>query len=125
MIKNYLEFFNYLNGIGFKRDFSEERRMEMVESEGYYYSNEIYLEMEGEEVLVCKDLDLKKELRLERFFSEDNLKLLKDINENGGWIREIKDELEVYLSVDWINKKIVFRVGGYLSSRFAEMSMAS
>ena len=125
MIKNYLEFFNYLNGIGFKRDFSEERRMEMVESEGYYYCNEIYLEMEGEKVMVCKGLDLKKELRLERFFSKDNLKLLKDINEYGGWIREIKDELEVHLSVDWINKKIVFRVGGILSSRFAEMSMAS
>ena len=104
-INGYYDFFCYLNGAQFLRDFDTALRLRMLKNVGYY-ENSIDLELRNEEVNESFLNQLKS------FFSEDFLKLYGYEEMWGLCWEEIKNDLCVFLKVNFVEKKLVFKVYG-------------
>ena len=102
---NYFEFFKYLNGVGFKKDFSSQWRKRMVEEKKYEYGNRIELEVKGDEFMEVLGL------RLDRFFSKEVLEnevvVLGELYE----VEEVRGDLRIYYRVDWGKREVEFIMG--------------
>jgi hypothetical protein len=102
---NYFEFFNYLNGVGFKEDFSSQWRKRMVEEKKYEYCSRIELEVKGDEFMEVLGL------RLDRFFSKEVLEnevvVLGELYE----VEEVRGDLRIYYRVDWGKREVEFIMG--------------